>query len=90
MNNFISIVVALITFLLLFYAYWLWARGPLHPKPAAEPKPRKKEAPTMFDVRHLLKEGNKKGATRLYAQIFKVSAKQAEKDIEELERSMKA
>ncbi len=88
MNNFISIVVAVITFLLLFYAYWIWARGPLHPRPAAEP--RKKEAvPTMFDVRRLLKEGDKKGATRLYARIFKVSTTQAQKDIEELERSMK-
>jgi hypothetical protein len=90
MNNFISIVVAVITFLLLFYAYWIWARGPLHPKPAAEPKKKEgKAVPTMFDVRRLLKEGDKKGATRLYAQIFKVPAKQAERDIEELERSMK-
>jgi hypothetical protein len=88
MNNFLSIVVAIITFLLLCYAYWMWTHGPLHPKPPAEPR-KKEPVPTMFDVRRLLKEGDKKGATRLYAKIFKVPAKQADKDIAELERSLK-
>ena len=42
----------------------------------------------MFDVRHLLREGEKDAAIRLYIQIFKVSLKQARKDVEELERSL--
>ena len=44
---------------------------------------------TMFDVRHLLMEGEKDLAIRVYCDIFNVSFRQAKKDIEELERSLK-
>ena len=44
---------------------------------------------TMFDVRHLLMEGEKELATRIYSDIFSVSLLKARKDVEELQRSLK-
>ena len=44
---------------------------------------------TMFDVRHLLMEGEKDLAIQLYCEIFNTSPIKARKDIEELERSLK-
>ena len=49
---------------------------------------RKRKA-TMFDVRHLLMEGEKELATRIYSDIFSVSLVKARKDVEELQRSLK-
>ena len=45
---------------------------------------------TMFDVRRLLREGEKEAAIKLYCDIFKVHRKKALKDVEELQRSIKA
>ncbi|MBI3602590.1 MAG: hypothetical protein HY209_06855 [Candidatus Omnitrophica bacterium] len=50
--------------------------------------PQKGKA-TMYDVRHLLMEGEKDLATQLYCEIFNVSLPRAKKDIEELQRSLK-
>lgn len=44
---------------------------------------------TMFDVRHLLMEGEKELAIGLYCEIFRVSEIKAKKDVEELQRSLK-
>lgn len=44
---------------------------------------------TMFDVRHLLMEGEKDLAVQLYCEIFNTAPHRAKKDIEELERSLK-
>jgi hypothetical protein len=44
---------------------------------------------TMFDVRHLLMEGEKDLAVELYCEIFNTNSGKAKKDIEELERSLK-
>ena len=44
---------------------------------------------TMFDVRHLLMEGEKELAIQVYCEIFKTTPIKAKKDIEELERSLK-
>jgi len=44
---------------------------------------------TMFDVRHLLMEGEKELAVRVYCDIFKTTPIKAKKDIEELQRSLK-
>lgn len=64
------------------FIYWVWInKKPRQSKPA-------KQKPTMFDVRSLLREGKKEEAVRLYVKIFKVSLKQARKDVEELERSL--
>jgi len=52
------------------------------------PSARKGKA-TMFDVRHLLMEGEKELAVQLYCEIFNTMPAKAKKDIEELERSLK-
>ena len=44
---------------------------------------------TMFDVRHLLMEGEKELAIQVYCEIFQTTPVKAKKDIEELERSLK-
>jgi hypothetical protein len=44
---------------------------------------------TMFDVRHLLMEGEKELAVQLYSEIFKTTPLKAKKDVEDLERSLK-
>jgi hypothetical protein len=44
---------------------------------------------TMFDVRHLLMEGEKDLAIQLYCEIFNTTPHKAKKDIIELERSLK-
>ena len=50
--------------------------------------PQKGKA-TMFDVRHLLMEGEKELAIQVYCEIFQTTPIKAKKDIEELERSLK-
>jgi hypothetical protein len=48
-----------------------------------------KGKPTMFDVRRLLIEGEKDAATRVYGEIFHTNYKDAQKAIDELERSIR-
>jgi ribosomal protein L7/L12 len=45
--------------------------------------------PTMFDVRRLLIEGEKESAIRVYGEIFHSSYKDAQKAVDELERSIR-
>jgi len=44
---------------------------------------------TMFDIRHLLMEGEKDLAIQLYCEIFNVNVAKAKNDVEELQRSLK-
>ena len=44
---------------------------------------------TMFDVRHLLMEGEKELAIQVYCEIFQTTSAKARKDVEDLERSLK-
>ena len=44
---------------------------------------------TMFDIRHLLMEGEKDLAVQLYCELFHVTLPRAKKDVEELQRSLK-
>ena len=85
MKSFLSVAVAIICFTVFFGLYWLWSVGPLVPRQKKPPV----EKPTMFDVRRLLKEGQRDAAIRCYAQIFKVSSARARKDVDQLERSLK-
>lgn len=84
MNNFLSVFIAAVCFLMLCGMYWIWINN----KVPRKAKTRRGQA-TMFDVRRLLQEGDRDAAVRLYIQIFKVSIKQARKDIEDLERNLK-
>ena len=80
-----TILIILVCSLVLFNTYRIWVltdarrRGKLPAKGHA----------TMFDVRHLLMEGEKELAIQLYCEIFQTTPIKAKKDIEELERSLK-
>ena len=82
--NYLPFLVTITCFLILSYTYWLW----VNPKPRRNDK-ADPHSPTMFDVRRLLKEGDREAAIRLYMKLFKMSSQQARKDVEELERSLK-
>ena len=70
-----------------FQIYWIWTS----PRAPREGKfLERKGKTTMFNVRQLLVDGNKESAIKMYCEIFDVPHKQAQKDIEELERSLKA
>lgn len=84
MNTILSIAVTALCFLVLCGTYWIWVMNRTY-RQGKMPQ----RTPTMFDVRRLLQEGDRESAVRLYVQIFKVSAKQARKDVEELERNLK-
>ena len=78
-------LVALVCILVLVNVYHAWTirearrRGKL---------PQKGKA-TMFDVRHLLREGKKDLAIQVYCEIFNTPMHKAKKDVEALERSLK-
>ena len=57
---------------------WNW-QGP---KPAARNL-------TLFDVRELLTRGEKAKATKVYRQIFKVDQKEAQKAVDELQKTLR-
>jgi hypothetical protein len=79
------ILIVLVSILVLFNTYRVWflidarRRGKL---------PQRGKA-TMFDVRHLLMEGEKELAIQVYCEIFQTTPIKAKKDVEELERSLK-
>jgi hypothetical protein len=78
-------LIILVSFLVILNAYRAWflvdarRRGKLPPQGRA----------TMFDVRHLLMEGEKELAIQVYCEIFQTTPVKAKKDVEELERSLK-
>ena len=80
-----TILIILVCFLVFLNIYRIWSindarrRGKLSTKGKA----------TMYDVRHLLMEGEKELATRVYCDIFNVPMTRARKDVEELQRSLK-
>ncbi len=80
-----STLVILVCFLVLLNIHRSWfvnqarRRGKLPPKGKA----------TMFNVRHLLMEGEKELAIQLYCELFNTNPLKAKKDVEELQRSLK-
>ena len=78
-------LVVLVCFLVFLNTQRFWSvrearrRGKLPPKGKA----------TMYDVRHLLTQGEKELAVQLYCEIFNTLPHRAKKDVEELERSLK-
>ena len=68
-------LIVLVCLLVFFNTYSIWFK--------------KRSKATMYDVRHLLMEGEKEAAIRVYCEIFQTTPLKAKKDIEELERSLK-
>lgn len=78
-------LIILVCFLVFFNTFRTWS---ITDTRRSGKLPQKGKA-TMFDVRHLLMEGEKDLAVRLYCEIFNTTPTRARKDIEELERSLK-
>ena len=79
-----TIIVFIICFAVLFYCRWAMLLGRarrwgLYPEVGKG---------TMFDVRRLIIQGEKELAIRLYAEIFRISSKEAQKAVDELGRSI--
>ncbi len=80
-----STLIMLVCFLILVNIYRIRLLNDARRRGKLPPKGRA----TMYDVRHLLMEGERDLATQLYCEIFHVSLPRAKKDIEELQRSLK-
>ena len=78
-------LIILVCLLVFFNAYRFWFLGQAR---RSGKMPQRGKA-TMFDVRHLLMEGEKELAVQVYCEIFQTTPIKAKKDVEELERSLK-
>jgi hypothetical protein len=78
-------LIILVSLLVLFNTYRIWflTDARRHGKLPA------KGRATMFNVRHLLMEGEKELAIQAYCEIFQTTSAKARKDVEDLERSLK-
>lgn len=81
----IAFIIIVGCFYLLLTSRWIWSlnqgrRKGLYPD---------RDKATMFDVRGLLLKGEKDMAIQVYAELFKTSRPEAQKAVEELERSIK-
>jgi hypothetical protein len=67
--------------------YWIWV---VRKAQQIYLKEIQAHAPTMFDVREVLLQGDKDLAVKLYCEIFNLQdVERARKEVEELERSLK-
>jgi hypothetical protein len=80
----ISIVAVMI---LSIQIYWIWM---VRKAQKIYLKEIQAHAPTMFDVRELLLQGDKDMAVKLYCEIFNLQdIDRARKEVEDIERSLK-
>lgn len=73
--------------ILVIQVYWLWMARKAQ---KAYLKEVQAQAPTMFDVREVLRQGDRDLAVKLYCEIFGLDdVERARRDVEELERSLR-
>ena len=80
-----SALIILVSILVLINVYRIWFLT----GPRRNGKLPAKGRATMFDVRHLLMEGEKELAIQVYCEIFQTTPTKAKKEVEDLERSLK-
>jgi hypothetical protein len=81
-------ITALLVCILLVQVYWVWFVSKTQKQLLAD---QRESAPTMWDVREVLKEGDKDLAVQLFCQVFNIDdIERARREVEELARSMKA
>ncbi len=85
MTRFLATIIILGCFLIFMKTYRIWLinqarRNGIYP-------PLNKA--TMFDVRRLIIKRERELAVRLYAEIFKTNRKEAQRAVNELERSIR-
>lgn len=87
MNLFYIAVIVLLIGILGVQVYWVWFVSKTQKQLLQE---QREAAPTMWDVREVLKEGDKDLAVQLYCQVFNIEdIERARREVEELARSMK-
>lgn len=86
MNRALAFVVTLLCVSLFIKVYWIWYLRSLR-RPGDYSR---KGKGTLFDVRQLLRNGEKEAAVRLYAEIYKTNSEEARKSVAELEKSLKS
>ena len=80
----ISVVAVLV---LAIQVYWIWM---VRKAQKIYLKEIQMNAPTMFDVQQMLRDGDKDMAVKLYCEIFQIEdVDRARKDVEELQRSLR-
>ena len=84
MNEILAFLIITVCFLVFLRTYWIWSinqarRRGFYPQGGR---------PTMFDVRRLILKGEKELAVQVYREIFKSSYREAQRAIEDLERSI--
>ncbi|MBF0479580.1 MAG: hypothetical protein HQL26_08860 [Candidatus Omnitrophica bacterium] len=83
MNRFIIFLAGVAAFYLFVQLAWFFHRRKNNPAPVDN-----KNIKTLFQVRQYLIAGRKELAIKTYCEIFKVNHDAAQKDVEELERSI--
>ncbi len=78
-------LIILVCFLVFLNTYRVWFLGDVK----RQGKLPHNGKPTMFDVRHMLMEGEKDLAIQYYCEIFHTTPSKAKVDVEELQRSLK-
>lgn len=85
MIRFLTFLMTLISFLIFLRMYWAWYRSQSRRRAHYSQKDRL----TLFDVKELLRKGEKELAIEVYRQIFDSNRAESEKAIDELEKGMK-
>ncbi len=78
-------LIILVCFLVFLNTYRIWFLSDVNRKVKLPHNGK----PTMFDVRHMLMEGEKDLAIQYYCAIFNTTPSKAKLDVEELQRSLK-
>jgi hypothetical protein len=85
MNWFYITVVALLSILVASQFFWIW-----YVIKTQKEHHRMHDAPTMWDVRNVLMNGDKDLAVQLYCEVFDIDdIDRARKEVDELERSIR-
>lgn len=84
----LSFVVFVLVAILVVQLYWVWMFKKAQQQHLQEMK--ESSRPTMWDVREVLKGGDRDLAVQLYCEVFGIEdIERARKEVEEIERSMK-
>lgn len=81
----ITFFILAVCFAILNVSRWLWALK----RSAKADVFTKKEPPTLFDVKEMIKAGEDELAVTMYCRIYQCGVKEAQKSVQDLKRSIK-
>lgn len=84
----ISLAVVVLAAILVVQLYWVWMFKKAQQQHLQEIK--ESNRPTMWDVREVLKGGDRDLAVQLYCEVFGIDdIEKARREVDEIERSMR-